>query len=175
MKKNKKIKKMLSWLKDTAFKALVIPLLLITGFYVHASIVWPGTDPSPVTGVVGMFVGDSGDTYESGVGYNAVNGYCEVAVAGSHICTPDEMMNSYNHGTPGVSEIFTYYDDGGSPNLWINNGPPGFTASANDCKGWTEITAGSSQDPNFGAMWVFSKNLGGLTPCQKGKRFACCK
>ncbi len=172
MKKNTKIKNTLKWLKDAAFKALVIPLLLVAGYYVHAAIVWPGTDPNPVTGIVGMFVGESEKPFGIVSNYATVNGYCDLAIPGSHICTPDEMMNSYNHGTLGVSPVFTYVT---SPNLWINNGPPGYTASANDCKGWTEITEGSAQDPNFGAMWVFSKNLGGLTPCQTGKKFACCK
>lgn len=171
MKKNTKIKNTLKWLKDTAFKALVIPLLLVAGYYVHAAIVWPSTDPNPVTGIVGMFVGESASAFDAGVGYETANTYCEAAEIGSHICTPDEMINSYNHSVP-ESPILNYV---ASPNLWINNGPPGFTASANDCKGWTVSTEGSAQDPNFGAMWVFAKDLGGLTPCQTGKKFACCK
>lgn len=177
MKKKNTILNALSWLKDAGLKALVILLVVTAGFYTYAQITWPGSDPNPTTGVVGMFVGASENPFGPGMDYDQVNNECsnhstDIDIQGSHVCTPDEMINSYNHGVVGTSPIYTYTD---TPNLWINNGPPGFTASANDCKGWSVTERGADADPNFGAMWIFSKKAGGLTPCQTGKKFACCK
>ena len=175
MKQKKKQNTILKWISDVWVKSAVILLIVAGGLYAYAQITWPGDVPNPTTGVVGMFVGESTNTFGSGAtGYGNVNQLCSLNAnyLGSHICSQDEMMNSYNHGTTGVSPIFTYNT---SPNLWINNGPPGYTASANDCKGWTVTSRGSEDDPNFGAMWIFSKKFGGLTPCTTGKFFACCK
>ncbi|MBN2095784.1 hypothetical protein JW752_00080 [Candidatus Peregrinibacteria bacterium] len=175
MAKNKKSKNTLKWLKDAFFKALIFPLLLVIGYYAHAAITWPGSDPNPVTGVVGMFVGESDSAYSTGVGYEDVNLYCQnhsnATIAGSHVCTPAEMTNSLNHGTIGVSPVFTY---AGSTTLWINSGPPGYTANSNDCKGWT-ATDSPSGNPNYGTVWNFAEQYGGLLPCKTGKKYACCK
>ena len=185
MKKKQLLSSTFVWLKDVGLKVFAILALVVGGFYVYAEITWPVIQPNPTTGVVGMFVGESSKAYSdvndannsNARGYDQVNALCAngaVDVANSHVCTPDEMVNSYNHGTIGVSAIFTY---SASPNLWINSGPPGYTASANDCKGWTATSRGAdSQDPNFGAMWIFgTKKIGGLSPCTTGKKFACCK
>lgn len=179
MKKKNTLKNVLNWFKDAGLKALVILLVVATGFYAYAQITWPGSDPNPTTGVVGMFVGASETAFTTAIDYDQANQKCanhstDVSIRGSHVCTPDEMINSYNHGVVDESPIYTH-DSTAIPNLWINNGPPGFTASANDCKGWTVISRGNNDDPNFGAMWIFSKKAGGLTPCQPDKKFACCK
>jgi hypothetical protein len=177
MTKKKTHNNILNWMKDAWLKAIVVLLIVAGGFYAYAAITWPGDEPNPTTGVVGMFVGESTETFGQTVatkGYDKVNDLCasNPSFTGSHICTPDEMVNSYNHGKVGVAAIYTYNT---TPNLWINNGPPGYTASANDCRGWTVTSRGTEDDPNFGAMWIFSKKTGGLTPCNTGKYFACCK
>jgi hypothetical protein len=175
MKKQKK-DSALSWLKDAGLKSAVFFLILAGAFYAYGAISWPADKPSPVTGVVGMFVGESSAAFTAATNsYDKVNALCannpSADIADSHICSSMEMMNSYNHGISN-SPINTYNS---SPSLWINNGPPGYTASANDCKGWTATTRGSDADPNFGAMWIFANKAGGLTPCSTGRKFACCK
>lgn len=56
---------------------------------------------------------------------------------------------------------------------WIANGPPGYTAPANDCSGWT-----SSDGNKYGAIWQFNSDGGGsgyLTTCNQPLPLACCK
>lgn len=173
--KKTKITPWVNWFKEALFKALVILLVVIGGTYTYAQIVWPASDPNPTTGLVGVFVGESNTSFDQVLDYVKANQLCENSsdpvVQGSHICTPAEMSNSYNHGIPGVSSIFTYT---GSPTLWINSGPPGFTANSNDCKGWTAVNSPLS-NPNYGTVWNFKNQFGSLLPCDTGKKFACCK
>jgi len=174
MTKKKRFLKRIYWLKDAGIKAFVVLLIVAAGFYTLASISWPADDPNVTTGIVGMFVGESATAYGSSIDYDTANSYCATGggnLEGSHICTPSEMNNSYNHGTAGISAIYTYNS---SPTLWINSGPPGYTANANDCKGWTAINSPLS-NPNYGTVWNFPDQYGGLLPCKTGKRFACCK
>lgn len=190
--KKKTLSKSVHWLKDAALKALVVLLLVTAGFYTYAAINWPAADPNDVSGIVGKFVGDSVDTsrsgnlgtFEAAIDYAQANDYCSTNtdsnITGSHVCTPDEMINSYNHGAPGVSPIFTYCPGGAacpagnSATLWINNGPPAFTANANDCKGWLE-TSSPASNPNYGTVWNFQTSSGGLLPCRTSKAYACCR
>jgi len=186
MKKKKAFSNVLEWLKDAGLKVFAVLALLAGGFYVIAAdITWPASQPNATSGVVGTFVGESSDTYNKTVagaitvtvtGYDQANALCSGGagdVANSHVCTPDEMANSYNHGTVGVSPIFTYNT---SKMLWINSGPPGYTANSNDCNGWKSINAGTDpESTNYGAVWNFSTRAGGLTPCKADKKFACCK
>jgi hypothetical protein len=187
MKKKQSFSSTFVWLKDVGLKVFAVLALIIGGFYVYAEISWPTDQPNSTSGVVGMFVGESnggGNDHSdfdetNNQGYAMVNTLCANSagdVANSHICTPDEMANSYNHGNA-QSAIHTYLTTftGASKMLWINNGPPGYTANANDCGGWKKIDGGSGENPNFGAVWNFQANAGGLTPCKVGKKFACCK
>jgi len=171
MEKKKTIKNILIWLKDAWFKAIVVLLIVAGGFYTYAAITWPGSDPNPTTGVVGMFVDESDDSFDSSLGYVDANDYCAntATCEGCHICTSDEMINSYNHAGTN-SPINTY----SGVTLWINNGSPSFTANANDCLGWTK-TSSSTDNPTYGRIWNFSSDYGGLLPCKTGKKFACCK
>jgi len=174
MTKKKPFSTVVKWLKDAGLKALVILLLVASGFYALAQISWPANDPNPTTGVVGMFVGESTSAFGSSIDYDTANSYCASGggnLQGSHICTPAEMNNSYNHGVVGVAPVYTY---AGSTTLWINSGPPGYTANANDCKGWT-ATDSPLSNPNYGTVWNFTSQYGGLLPCKTGKRYACCK
>ncbi len=181
MKKKKSFSSTFVWLKDVGLKVFAILILVIGGFYTYASIQWPSDQPNGTTGVVGMFVGESTSDFNSTtLGYEAVNALCSGGagdIADSHVCTPDEMANSYNHGNA-QSAINTYLTSysGASKMLWVNNGPPGYTANSNDCNGWRKTDAGSDlANPNYGAVWNFQAQAGGLTPCKAGKKFACCK
>lgn len=99
--------------------------------------------------------------------YTAANSLCAAVVTGSHVCSTNEILNTINLGhsadMPAVSS------------LWINNGPPGYQANANDCAGWT-----SSAATSFGTIWVknssFVDGLGSLEKCDGvGYAYACCK
>ena len=186
MKKKKTFLKVLNWLKDAGFKAFAILLIVAAGFYAIASITWPDNEPNPTTGVVGMFVDESTDAFGAGSarGYSEVNDLCATLAAspGSHVCTPTEMMNSLNHGNPSNAPVHTYLAGGGETMLWINNGPPGYTANSNDCLGWTAENQGTDpKNPSYGAVWNFQAQAGGLAPCKDItkpttlKKFACCK
>ena len=176
MKKKQSLSSTFVWLKDVGLKVFAILALVVGGFYASAAIIWPADQPNGTTGVVGMFIGESTADFNAAVvGYAQANALCANGagnIAKSHVCTPDEMINSINHGVLNISPIYTYV---ASPTLWINNGPPAYTASANDCKGWTVTTAGPDYDQNFGAAWFFGNKFAGLTLCSTGRKFACCK
>lgn len=179
--KKKNFIRALKWLQDAGLKAFIILLLVAGGYYAYAEFVWPAGAPTPVTGVVGLFVGASSQTFgavPADKGYEKVNAYCasvttpdNKTVTGAHICTPDEMANSYNHitATSGVKLKTTGL-------LWISNGPPGYIASSNDCGGWSFTSQGSDKNyPNYGSVWDFAKQYGFITICDTGVKFACCK
>lgn len=174
MKKVKKIT-ILHWLKDAGLKAFAILVLVIAGFTAYAQINFPTDAPNDVSGVVGVFVGASDGFFD-----NSVNSYVDANtlcrdhsnndIKGSHICTPDEMINSYNHGELNVSPVYGQTDP-----LWVNNGPPAYTANANDCGGWGQHDGGPVDNKNFGTQWNFNDKRGLLKRCTTGDGFACCK
>jgi len=185
MKKKQSLSSTFVWLKDVGFKAFAVLALVAGGFYVLAvDIAYPPTAPNPTTGVVGTFVGESSkafaDVASPARGYADVNGLCLSitdsdgnTVTGAHVCTSDEVVNSNNHGTVGVSPIFNYYKGTiATQILWVNNGPPGYTANANDCAGWSDITTSS-----YGTAWDFRFKKGFLRSCGEPSKikFACCK
>lgn len=184
MKQKKTHYKILNWIKDAWLKAIVVLLIVAGGFYAYAAITWPSDEPNPTTGVVGMFVGESSTAYIAAGSYDKVNAFCasittydNKPVTGSHVCTQDEMINSYNHGNKAFSAIFKYYNPPTQPNafLWINSGPPGYTSNANDCKGWATIKSPLANQ-NFGRVWNFADQYGSLLPCDNtGFKFACCQ
>jgi len=183
MSKINTLTKLLRFVSDAGLKAFLILALLVGGFYAYAQITWPTQAPNAVSGIVGMFVGESKSAFTVASSYADVNKYCNPddgsgikdpdnqTVLGAHVCTQDEMINSYNHGTKDVSAIYKYQ---ASKTLWINSGAPGYTANSNDCKGWSSITSPSGNRA-FGRVWNFDDNYGGLLDCKTGKKFACCK
>jgi hypothetical protein len=55
---------------------------------------------------------------------------------------------------------------------WIVEGPPGYLANANDCKGFT-----SDSTTVLGAFWQYNSTGGGmgwLVNCETQKPLACC-
>jgi len=58
--------------------------------------------------------------------------------------------------------------------IWISSGPPGYTANANDCMGYT-----SAATSDYGAIWVKlsanSDGYGSLRYCNQTSPFACCR
>lgn len=104
-------------------------------------------------------------------GYRTVNALCDSEYHGSHVCTSAEILNSISCNSPAIENA--------SGSAWINNGPPGYTAVSNDCRGWT--SSSSSAGIVYGIFWSFSPSgadnsgMGWLTTCNVEKKFACCK
>lgn len=95
-------------------------------------------------------------------GYQAANDICNSDYFGSHFCRTYDMIVTIEQ-----DDISDW-----SGSTWIAEGPPGFTANANDCNGWT-----SSSTAMFGPFWALDSNGGGmawLTSCQTQKTLACC-
>jgi hypothetical protein len=104
-------------------------------------------------------------------GYEYANGLCNVASPGSHVCTPDEMLNTISAGLGDRIATSTI-------GIWIFNGPPGFTANAMDCSGRTVGMVGTGFD-DYGTIWVkptgSGHGYGSLAFCKDSYKFACCK
>lgn len=97
-------------------------------------------------------------------GYKAANAICENSFPLSRMCTPDDIMFII------ASQDITYFGSLGT--AWVSEGPPGYTANANDCNGWT-----TNSNTFLGAFWVFNATTGGagyLVNCQSTKPLACC-
>ncbi|MFP4119063.1 MAG: hypothetical protein ACLFTH_03335 [Candidatus Woesearchaeota archaeon] len=100
-------------------------------------------------------------------GYSAANANCDAEFPGSHLCTVDEILNTIN--AKDVSIISEW-----AGTAWLAGGPPGYTANANDCKGFT-----SDSSSNLGKFWDFDdttdEGVGWMTNCANTKPLACCK
>ncbi len=113
------------------------------------------------------YIGQTTGTYNGARGgYDDANALCDTEFPGSHICTTQEILetikcNKVSLPTTGQS--------------WISNGPPGYTARANDCVGWTS-TSPSGATTVYGAIWAWDANggVGWVTTCNMSLKFACC-
>lgn len=127
------------------------------------------------------FQGSTATSYDgtlngTGTGYINANALCVGTFgAGAHVCSSAEIMNSLKCSSP-TSPIrsASWNDtDGVFEDAWIQDGPPGFTAPANDCGGWR-----SSAGTSFGRIWRLDATTGGrgfLTTCNQAIQFSCCK
>src|SRR3989344_5270773 len=108
--------------------------------------------------------------------YVGANNRCNTAFAGSHVCTVQEILESVkcaadaaHAGAPIRSAAFNGLA------AWVNGGPPGYTAYADDCLGWSDSTTA-----HYGRVWNFYNVTGGtgtMTSCNvsSGMPYACCK
>lgn len=106
-------------------------------------------------------------------GYRRANALCDAAITGSHVCSTAEILESVKCEVPAIVTPGTPWPADSNSDAWIQDGPPGFTAPANDCGGWK-----SAAPNNLGRRWRFNSTTGGdgaLTTCQQYIRFACCK
>lgn len=165
MKKNKK-RKFSEEVLYTFMRGLAVFGVFGLSLYTYA-VTYP-TQPNPVSGVVGMYVGKTADTYSGNLnaaasGYTSANTHCENEYDGGHICTAMEIINTYNHNAAAVSGL--------NDTVWLNNGPPAFTQDApNDCNGWTNST-----NSFFGTSWNFTLKFGTAGSCNLKQAFACCR
>jgi len=125
-------------------------------------------DPSSVGSSIGYFATVTSGTYtgnnNNNSGYDYAHGRCNAQLAGSHVCTAEEILNTIrdNKTLPSV-------------NVWIFNGPPGYTAAANDC----EARSTNSESDKYGAYWEAPttdrpKGRGLLVHCDASLNLACC-
>jgi hypothetical protein len=132
----------------------------------------------PAVSGVGKFVGLTTDvtgSYYSGATINSyakMDEICSNTYAGSHVCTADEMFNSYQKGAVSISAGMGI----------INNGPPGYTVFANDCNGWKVRTEEYNMTKAFGAVWYFADKKASLVRCdwladatKTNYKISCCK
>lgn len=163
-------------MKKTFLKKLLAPIgkgLIVFGVFGLAlytyAVGFPASQPAPVTGVVGMYAGLTTAHTGSSGGYESVQGYCDTAAAGSHVCTAMEIINTYNNN-PSVIPA-------GAGMAWINNGPPGYVENlSNDCAGWTSPSGaiyGSVINIDRGGTFVDDSFY--IQPCSASYKFACCK
>ena len=96
-------------------------------------------------------------------GYASANAKCDTTYAGSHVCTVEELLAISNINPDNLS--------GATGEGWVNGGPPGYKANANDCKAWKE-----KGDSYYGRYWDFANNEGWMRRCTlTNTPFACCK
>lgn len=102
-------------------------------------------------------------------GYAYAHALCNTQLTGSHVCSAEEILNTIrdNQPMPGVD-------------VWVFNGPPGYTAMANDCDG-RRSAVGSGTYTAYSSYWQMSDSSylphgrGLLHTCEKSIKFACCK
>lgn len=92
-------------------------------------------------------------------GYAGANARCAAEFPGSHVCTADEVIKSYNCGAPIPAGVG-----------WVSGGPPGYIAPVNDCEGWK-----SNAVDRFGRIWNFTTGASWATTCNVIRQNACCK
>lgn len=138
-------------------------LVLIMGAY--AAISYP-TPLHSVSGVLGRYVGSTSSVYDgaNAGSYGTAQTYCGSTFPGSHICTPIEVINSYNNQQPGgpLGAAFGV--------VWLNSGAPAnINPAVNDCFGWTDNSFSS-----YASVWSFDNDYAGILPCAYENRYACC-
>lgn len=100
-------------------------------------------------------------------GYEDANSKCDAAYDKSHMCTVEEILTIINTDPDALLN---------TGKAWINGGPPGFTATANDCKSWQVSVANSEATSAYGRFWDFANDEGWLRRCTYDLfPFACCK
>lgn len=152
---------------SATLRGLAIFAIFGTALYAYASVTYPVSQPNPVSGVVGLYVGATDGTTDGDIGgYDAAASDCTSKFPDSHICTPMEIINTYNHNLSAVSGV--------SGAVWLNSGAPANTTPAvNDCQGWTK---GAGEYGFYGVIWLFDNvDSSGIAPCPFGLPFACCK
>ena len=103
-------------------------------------------------------------------GYEGANNFCKSAFPGSkevHVCSSWEIVNRINLEDPDLPAAGFG---------WLSQGPPGYTAPANDCKGWTSNGSESGINSGIGAYWNFDVNGGSgwAAFCNTSMPFICC-
>ncbi len=129
------------------------------------------SDWSEISGLTNSFggiVGFTSGTYDGNItngsliGYVGANKICEIEFPESHFCLKSEVLKSISNGN--------YFWSG---TAWFQNGPPGYTANADDCSGWT-----TDSNIYLGPFWNWDANSqagrAALINCAQIKALMCC-
>lgn len=122
-----------------------------------------------LTGSFGRFVGSTLTLTKGNIGgYTAANALCTAFSADSHVCSANEIINSYEYDSTGPIASAT-------GNAWINNGPPAYISDlSNDCKGWTSNEPVSDGYSSYGSTWKFGTKTSLISHCSRSLPVACC-
>ena len=165
--KKKSAKSFSKSLVSASLWGLGVFLVFGAALYTYA-VTFPATQPGPASGVVGLYVGKTA-TYNGGAAgsYQAANNLCHNAFANSHVCTPMEIINTYNHNPSAITGV--------TGSMWVNSGAPAYFSSiSNDCQGWTQSGTLYGQAV-FGSIWDATNKQGVITTCNNSRAYACCK
>ena len=162
--KKRSVKHFSKSLVSASLRGLAVFLIFGTALYAYAAVSYPSGQPNSVSGLVGLYVGQTTTTSDGNIGsYQAANSECAAVDADSHVCTPMEIINTYNHNPSAVT------GEGGV--VWVNSGAPANTTPAiNDCNGWKDNSLGY-----YGNVWSFDSDYSGILPCMVALPVACCK
>lgn len=158
--------KQLSELLYSSLGRGVLIFLVFGAAYTAYSVTFPTVEPSPASGVVGLYVGATAASYDGNDagGYAAADSLCNTDYPGAHVCRAEEITNSYTHAPTALQGINNI--------LWVHTGRSVVTDTpVNDCQGWTQ-----SISPYFGSVWNFTAAtpLSGAQPCTASYAYACC-
>ncbi len=138
-------------------------------FYNGTSWVSSGTGAKVVQTTTTTYDGNFTHAGTSTVGYQAANNICNDFLSGSHLCQTSEIITII--ANEDISATGLDFDN--LANAWVIEGPPGYTANANDCLGYT-----TNSNTALGAWWDFNANGGGmgwLVNCEEKRAIDCCK
>ena len=117
----------------------------------------------------GSILGYTSSSYDGNISNGSLNGYsaataiCNAEYDGSHFCLKSEVLKTIANGD------YSFSGTG-----WFANGPPGYTANADDCSGWT-----TNSNIYLGPFWNWDANSqagrGALTNCAQTKQLMCCR
>lgn len=101
-------------------------------------------------------------------GYDNAFKACNNRYSGSHICSADEMIYSYEIEDRDLIDVQDL--------AWVNNGPPAYVENlSNDCSGWqSDSLATYGSVINFNRSSLIKKSFY-IQPCSAKYKFACCK
>lgn len=165
--KKKRSRKYIEPFISAILRGLAVFAVFGVSLYAYA-VTYPANQPNPVSGVVGIYQGKTA-TYQGGDAgsYAAANALCDAAYTDSHVCTPMEIINTYNHNPGAIT--------GETDSLWLNSGAPAYFSSiTNDCQGWTQ-SGTLYGNPVFGSVWDANSQQGVITTCNNARAYACCK
>lgn len=121
------------------------------------------------------FVGITSAKYTAGFtvapkGYQGANNVCSsdaaVGFSNSHVCTSGEILTLYNQKN---TKILAETGNG-----IVTAGPPGYTANADDCRGFMVKTLAGEKV--YFRWWNFTSKYGSMSECANNLLgFACCK
>jgi hypothetical protein len=122
--------------------------------------------------------GSDGRYFPNVGSYYAANQKCADDYPGAHVCRSEEILESISCSAPGDpirdSAVMATNLAPGFDAAWIQGGPPGYAAMANDCIGWTSVQASA-----YARVWFFDVVTGGYgtqTSCNSVEplQMACC-